>query len=290
MPPWVCYDELQQVLEKGGMNRKCVVTFLTLLALVCLCGSAFSAPRVRRYTFCRAVASAESDYRPIRESTRFYTTDIEVYSWTELLNVMGAHTVHWLWIDPVKLDSFVSSYRIPAGADPDLPYYVWCNMYLDNGSIPIGEWRVLVYLDGKFLYEDSFTLVPGWLDEMGSNDRPSQAEPVQMGEQIHGFTARDDEDWYTMTIARTGQYYVNLSKYWSYTQLMLSVFAADDLETPIAHLDDRENTGWAGGYWQECVMLTRPGVYYIRVQGHSSALSPTEYWLNLKERMPWWIE
>ena len=272
------------------MNRRSFVAVgVVLFVAIVISAVASARPYLDRHTFCHSIGSASSDYRPIRESHTFYTTDDEVYSWTRLTNVRGSHTIHWLWIDPEKFDSVLEEYRIPAGADPTLPYYVWNNMYLNNGSIPVGRWRLLVYLDGNLLYEDTFMVVPGWMDEMGSNDTAAQAELVQMGEQIHGFTTRTDEDWYKITITRSGQYYIHFSKYWSYTQLMLSVFSAGDLDTPLVHLDDRESaeSGW-NGYWDECVLLTRPGTYYIKVHGYRS--TETEYWLNLKERMPWWIE
>ena len=167
------------------MNRRSFVAVgVVLFVAIVISAVASARPYLDRHTFCHSIGSASSDYRPIRESHTFYTTDDEVHSWTRLTNVRGSHTVHWLWIDPEKFDSVLEEYRIPAGADPTLPYYVWHSMSLNNGSIPVGRWRLLVYLDGNLLYEDTFMVVPGWMDEMGSNDTAAQAELVQMGEQI----------------------------------------------------------------------------------------------------------
>ena len=270
-------------------QRSFAIVGLTLWAVIVVSAVALATPYLDRHTFCHSIGSASSDYRPIRESHTFYTNDAEVYGWIRLKNVRGPHTIHWLWIDPNKFDSFLSEYHIPAGTDPNLPYYAWSYMYLDNGSTPIGKWRLLVYIDGDLLYQDTFTILPGWMDEMESNDTPARAELVQMGEQIHGFTTREDEDWFKLTVTQSGHYYIEFAKYWSYSDLMLSVFSAADLQTPLVHLDDREasESGW-DGYWDECVLLTRPGVYYIRVHGDTS--TETEYWVNLKERMPWWIK
>ena len=276
--------------EEAEVNRRVfVVVGVVFLVVLVVPAVASARPYLDRHTFCHSIGSSSSDYRPIRESDTFYTTETEVYSWTRLTNVRGSHMIHWLWIDPEKFDSVLGDYRIPAGADPSLPYYVWHSMYLNNGSIPVGRWRLLVYLDGSLLYEDTFMVVPGWIDEMQSNDTAARAEFVQMGEQIHGFTTREDEDWYKITIPRSGQYYVHFSRYRSYTQRMLSVFSEGNLVTPLIHLGDRESdeSGW-NGYWEECVLLTRPGSYFIRVHGYTA--TDVEYWLNLTERMPWWIE
>ena len=262
-----------------------VSVVISLFSTVLLVLPAWARPQLDSYAFCHSVSN--SSYMPIRKATTFHTTDREVYSWMRFNNVHGSHTVQWLWINPQKSDWLVKEELIPAG-DWDW-YAVWDSMYL-SGSEPFltGRWRVFVYLDHKFLFEHDFNLVAGWLNELEPNNSSARADRVQVSEQIHASTTRDDPDWFRVQIDRSGQYYVSIATWWSYTQSMLSVFRATDLQNPLPLLDEWEDEDSDAWLFGECVLLTRPGTYYIEVKGQYST-TEKEYFLRVEEDMPWWV-
>ncbi len=267
------------------LRAGCVVV-VTAIVLLLLVSPATAAPRLDRYTFCHAVGSASSNFPPIRESKTYYTTDDRVYVWMKFSNWSGAHAFHALWIDPEMFDSVLSTQQTPQGSWDS--YYIWFSIDFPPGPL-VGRWRVLVYMDGKLIIDDSFQRGPGWLQEIEPNNLADTAEPIGFNDQISGTTSLLDPDWFKVTINRAGQYYIEAGRYWSYYEPILSVYSAADLKNPLAHLDDRENTGAGtkpGELWAECVLVTRPGTYYVRVWGSSSL----DYVLSIKETMPWWVK
>ena len=265
--------------------------FLRTLAIACglLLAAGVSpgaAEQLSQHTLCHSIGSESTQYRAIRESKTYYTTESEVFVWLKFTQFRGPHTFHYLWIDPEQFDSPVYTHKVSSGSWDW--YCVWGSISIPPWG-PVGKWRVLVYMDGKLILEDSFQLVPGWLQEKEPNNSADSAESIGATDQVAGKTARGDPDWFKVNVTRSGQYYVELGRYWSYTQPLLAVFSAADLATPLPHLDDRETEG-AGprGLFDECVLITRPGTYYIKVNGYSSG--EMDYVLSIKETMPWWVK
>jgi hypothetical protein len=268
----------RQLRSLRGLSIACVL----LLAG----GVAGAAEQLSQHTLCHSIGSESTQYKPIRESRTYYTTESEVFVWLKFTEFRGPHTFHFLWINSDQFDSLVKSYQVTSGSWDW--YCVWGSLIIPSWG-PVGRWRVLVYMDGKLIMEDGFQLAAGWLQEREPNNTADATESMGLKDQIAGETARGDPDWYRISVERAGQYYIELGRYMSYTQPLLSVYSATDLQTPLTHLDDRETEGATPiGLFSECVLITRPGTYYIRVNGYSPYVM--DYVLSVKETMPWWVK
>ena len=102
----------------------------------------------------------ESTYHVVTRTNKFLSTDSKVYSWLSLGNV-GASTVYWHWYSPDGNLFKTISVDIPSNTSGGYwsSYNVWSSFDIagDIADLP-GNWHADVYLNGKKLLMEKFTL------------------------------------------------------------------------------------------------------------------------------------
>lgn len=226
-------------------------------------------------------------YQPIGEGSCFPTTAERIYSWFEFTDISGPCEVTWKWYSPEGSLWTTTEVHIPPGQWNS--YAVWAFLYCRGTGMAFiaGAWHVDVFLDGRFLASQRFTVASEWTQEEEPNNEPSQAQEVSTEQQICGeLGIWEDEDWYHFEIAGTVSYYIILTSSRSYSEDMFFVFRVFSVPIPLDPLayDDE-----GGRRWGECIALPGPGSYYIRVS-HSTdlLLFDSKYMIDLVTEKPWW--
>ncbi len=118
------------------------------------------AAQVLDYTMASSVNELTGDV--ITRTSVFLSTDSKVYSWLNLSNVVTG-TLEWRWYSPDNNLYYTTSYNVPKpiGASYWETYDAWHNINIAGtkaADLP-GSWHVDVYLNGKYLLTENFTII-----------------------------------------------------------------------------------------------------------------------------------
>ncbi len=142
------------------MIRKLLLLSASLpLLLILACsstegkGSKSTEPSVTAPTIVEGfMCTAIYEDKPVGIDNDFIVDD-RVYIWLSWENVIGAHEVKIVWVDPNEnlyetKDSFTSR-------DGKMTIYFWLDT---TASAPVGRWLAEVYIDGDFVRSYAFWL------------------------------------------------------------------------------------------------------------------------------------
>jgi hypothetical protein len=107
-----------------------------------------TAPEIVDGFMCTAIY----DNNPVGIDNDFFVND-EIFIWLSWKNVLGAHNVKIVWVDPND-----KLYETPDGftsQDGHMTTYFWLDT---TNSAPTGRWLAEVYIDGVFMRSYAFWL------------------------------------------------------------------------------------------------------------------------------------
>jgi hypothetical protein len=104
----------------------------------------------------------ENRAQPLDRNNRFSSSDQAVYSWLSLGPVGEAHTVEWMWYSPSgrQFTSDTAQIPSPSGIRAWSHYDLYAYLPIAGTSLAAmpGSWRVDIYLDGRKVLQEPFTI------------------------------------------------------------------------------------------------------------------------------------